>query len=75
MADFMELYRKRVDEALFEKDEAKQVEMYHQLQKDHMEHGPFAYMFQLLDTAALRQSVTKWPWNAFRVYYADVEKG
>ncbi|WP_102106577.1 ABC transporter substrate-binding protein [Oceaniglobus roseus] len=72
---FSEDFNRRVDEALFEKDEAKQIEMYHQIQKDHMEHGPFAYMFQLLDTAAMRQNVTNWPWNAFRVYYADVEKG
>lgn len=72
---FSEDFNTRVDEALFEKDEATQIEMYHQIQKDHMDRGPFAYMFQLLDTAAMRENVTAWPWNAFRVYYADVEKG
>ena len=71
---YSEDFNKRVDEALFEKDEAKQIEMYHQLQKDHMERGPFSYMFQLVDTIAMRKSVTNWPWNAFRVYYANVEK-
>jgi peptide/nickel transport system substrate-binding protein len=72
---FSEDFNKRIDEALFEQDEAKQVEMYEQLQRDHMEKGPFTYMFQLLDTAAHRNTVTNWPWNAFRVYYANVEKG
>jgi len=72
---FSEDFNKRIDEALFEQDEAKQVEMYKQLQRDHMEKGPFTYMFQLLDTAAHRNTVTNWPWNAFRVYYADIEKG
>ncbi|WP_253913097.1 ABC transporter substrate-binding protein [Pseudoruegeria sp. HB172150] len=72
---YNEDFNKRVDEALFEKDEAKQIEMYKQLQLDHMMHGPFAYMFQLLDTAVLGSSVTTWKWNAFRVYYADIEKG
>ncbi|MEM8851649.1 MAG: ABC transporter substrate-binding protein, partial [Pseudomonadota bacterium] len=72
---FDEEFNARVDEALFEKDEAKQIELYEQLQRDHMERGPFAYLFQMLDTAALSGTVTDWPWNAFRVYYASVEKG
>lgn len=71
---FSEDFNKRVDAALFEKDPAKQVEMYKQIQRDHMQHGPFAYMFQLLDTAALGKSVKTWKWNAFRVYYGDIEK-
>lgn len=71
---FSEDFNKRVDEALFERDEAKQVELYKQIQRDHMQKGPFAYSFQLLDTAALRKSVTTWKWNAFRAYYADIEK-
>ena len=72
---FDEEFNARVDEALFEKDEAKQLELYAAIQRDHMERGPFAYLFQMLDTAALAGSVTEWPWNAFRVYYSDVEKG
>lgn len=67
-------FNKRVEEALFEKDPQKQVELYHQLQRDHMEHGPFAYMFQLLDTAAVGPAVDEWKWNAFRVYYPDIAK-
>ncbi|TYB83911.1 ABC transporter substrate-binding protein [Oceaniovalibus sp. ACAM 378] len=72
---FSEDFNKRVDEALFEKDEAKQIELYKQIQRDHMQTGPFAYQFQLLDTAALHKTVSTWKWNAFRVYYADIEKG
>ena len=66
---------RRVEEALFERDEAKQLGMYAQLQRDHMESGPFAYLFQIRDTAGVRDEVTAWPWNAFRVCYADVAKG
>jgi peptide/nickel transport system substrate-binding protein len=72
---FSEEFNTRVDEALFEPDEAKQIELYEQIQRDHMERGPFAYMFQMLDTAVLSQAVTNWKWNAFQVYYADIEKG
>ncbi|MCA1241488.1 ABC transporter substrate-binding protein [Stappia stellulata] len=71
---FSEDFNRRIDEALFERDEAKQIEMYKQIQRDHMQKGPFAYSFQLLDTAALSKAVTTWKWNAFRAYYSDVEK-
>lgn len=72
---FREDFNKRVEEALFEKDEARQLEMYREIALDHMEQGPFAYLFQLLDTAAYRDVVTNWQWNAFKVYYADISKG
>ena len=72
---FREDFNKRVDEALFEADEAKQLELYRQIQLDHLQEGPFAYMFQLLDAAATRDVVTKWKWNAFKVYYDQVTKG
>ncbi len=70
---FREDFNAQVEEALFERDEAKQIELYRQLQRDHMEQGPFAYMFQLLDTAA-KASDVDWKWNAFRVYYPDIGK-
>ena len=72
---FDEDFNRRVEEALFETDEARQLEMYEALQRDHMETGPFAYLFQILDTAGVSEEVTAWPWNAFRVYYDDVTKG
>ena len=71
---FDEEFNARVEEALFEEDEARQMELYAQLQRDHMERGPFAYLFQILDTAGVSEEVTAWPWNAFRVYYDDVTK-
>ncbi|RVT83523.1 ABC transporter substrate-binding protein [Rhodobacteraceae bacterium CCMM004] len=71
---FSEDFNQRVDDALFERDEAKQIEMYKEIQRDHMQTGPFAYSFQLLDTAALSDSVKTWKWNAFRAYYPLIEK-
>lgn len=67
-------FNDRVEEALFEKDPEKQLEMYRQLQLDHMQHGPFAYMFQNTNKAMLRGNVTDWTWNAFRVYYGMAGK-
>ena len=72
---FDEDFNARVEEALFEEDEARQMELYAALQRDHMERGPFAYLFQILDTAGVGEEVTAWPWNAFRVCYDDVTKG
>ena len=72
---YREDFNKRVEEALFEKDEAKQFEMYREIALDHLEQGPFVYMFQLLDTVAYRDVVENWQWNAFKVYYANITKG
>jgi peptide/nickel transport system substrate-binding protein len=66
---FREEFNERVDEALFERDPEKQLELYRQLAIDHMNEGPFAYMFQLYNTAAVANRVEDWTWHAFRVYY------
>lgn len=71
---FREDFNRRVDEALFERDPAKQKALYAALQRDHMEQGPFAYLFQLTNTAVIRASLKDWQWNAFRVYYASIGK-
>ncbi|WP_299819729.1 ABC transporter substrate-binding protein [uncultured Jannaschia sp.] len=72
---FREEYNTRIDEALFEADPDKQLELYRQLQLDHLEQGPFAYMFQMLDTAAYRDAVQNWTWNGFKVFYDQISKG
>lgn len=67
-------FDERVDAALFERDTEKQLTMYKELQIDHMNEGPFAYMFQTLNKAMISAKIEGWSWNAFRVYYSDVEK-
>lgn len=71
---FDESFNTATEEALFESDADKQREMYFELQQRHMEEGPFAYMFQMLDTAATRGNVEDWTWNAFRTYYPMIGK-
>jgi len=39
-----------------------------------MQHGPFAYMFQITNNAALRKNVENWQWHAFRTDYPGVTK-
>jgi peptide/nickel transport system substrate-binding protein len=67
-------FNERVRTALMERDEATQLQMYADLQRDHMNEGPFAYMFQIKDTAVIRDRVENWKWHAFRVYYDLVSK-
>ena len=71
---FREDFNARVEAALFERDPETQKAMYADLQRDHMEQGPFAYLFQLTNTAVIRTTVKDWQWNAFRVYYASIGK-
>ncbi|MBZ6078704.1 ABC transporter substrate-binding protein [Microvirga puerhi] len=68
-AYFSEDVNKKVDEALFEKDPAKRVQLYHALQRDMMEKGPQAFMFQMYNVAGVRKSLKAWTWNGFRTYY------
>lgn len=68
-------FNEKIDAALFESDPEKQLEMYRELQLAHMNEGPFAYMFQTLAKAMIRDTVEDWTWNAFRVYYDLASKG
>lgn len=65
---------KQVNAALLEPDEQKRIALYHQLQEEQMQKGPFAIMFQMYNTAGLNKDVKNWTWNGFRVYYADASK-
>ena len=71
---FREDFNEKVEAALFERDPQKQLAMYADLQRQHMAEGPFAYLFQLTNTAVIRSTVKDWSWHAFRVYYADIGK-
>lgn len=71
---FDEAVNKKVDDALFEKDDAKRNQMYFDLQKEMMEKGPQAYMFQLYNVAGVSKAMKNWSWNGFRVYYDTAAK-
>ncbi len=64
----------QVNQALLEPDEQKRIALYHTLQEEQMQKGPFAIMFQMYNTAGLNKNVKDWTWNGFRVYYADASK-
>ncbi|TBV15687.1 ABC transporter substrate-binding protein [Stutzerimonas kirkiae] len=65
---------REVEAALLEPDEAKRIERYQRLQRQQMQEGPFAYLFQLNQVAALHQRLRDWRWNGSRTYYAEVGK-
>lgn len=65
---------KEVDAALLEKDQSKRAELYHQLQREMMQTGPAAYMFQIYDSAGLRKNVKNWQQNGFKSYYSQASK-
>lgn len=69
-----EAANKMAQAALLERDEDKRVEMYHQLQKDMMQSGPSAIMFQSVMLAGLRGNVRNWTWHGFQAYYDLVSK-
>jgi peptide/nickel transport system substrate-binding protein len=64
----------KVQEALLEPDPAKRNALYAELQKEFMERGPMAIMFQMYDVAGIRKDLKGWTWNGFRNYYEVVSK-
>lgn len=67
-------FNKRVQEGLLEGDPAKRNEIYAKLQKDVMEEGPMAIMFQMYNILGMTDKVKNWTWNGFRVYYDVASK-
>ena len=49
-------------------------EMYGDLQRDVMEKGPMAIMFQMYNSAGVSPTVKNWTWNGFRVWYGAAGK-
>jgi peptide/nickel transport system substrate-binding protein len=64
----------KVDAALLELDAAKRDALYAELQNEVMAKGPMAIMFQMYNTAAVRNDLKNWTWNGFRTYYAPAAK-
>ena len=60
--------------AVSEADPEKRKEMYAQLQKDWMQTGELAVMFQSYFVAAVRDELQDWTWNGFQVYYDKARK-
>lgn len=67
-------FNARVQQALLEGDPEKRNQIYHALQKDVMEKGPMAIMFQMYNILGMSDGVQDWTWNGFRVYYSAASK-
>lgn len=59
----------RVDAALLEPDPDVRNQMYADLQRDMMEIGPVAFMFQMYNIAGVSDAVQDWTWHGLRTYY------
>jgi peptide/nickel transport system substrate-binding protein len=64
----------KVDAALLEPDTSKRDALYAELQKEVLQKGPMAIMFQMYNTAAVRKDLKSWTWNGFQTYYAAAAK-
>ncbi|WP_142417189.1 ABC transporter substrate-binding protein [Bartonella massiliensis] len=65
----------KVQRALFEKDPKKRSKMYADLQREFMQKGPYAFVYQTYQTIAMTPDVKKWVWNsAPRIFYNDIKK-
>lgn len=64
----------KVNAALLEPDDIKRSAMYADLQREQMEKGPMAIMFQMYNSAGISPVVKNWTWNGFRVWYGDASK-
>ncbi|WP_336288051.1 ABC transporter substrate-binding protein [Bartonella sp. CB60] len=65
----------KVEEALFEKNPQKRAEIYADLQRELMQKGPYAFIFQKYSVVAMSPVIKKWVWNnAPRIFYSAIEK-
>ncbi|WP_208441494.1 ABC transporter substrate-binding protein [Bartonella raoultii] len=65
----------KVEEALFQKDPQKRAQLYADLQRELMQKGPYAFIFQKYNVIAMTPDVKKWVWSsAPRVFYSEIEK-
>ncbi|EJF83072.1 hypothetical protein MCY_01593 [Bartonella rattimassiliensis 15908] len=65
----------KVEEALFQKDLQKRAQMYADLQRELMQKGPYAFIYQKYDVIAMTSNIKKWVWNsAPRIFYSKIEK-
>ncbi|WP_375626538.1 ABC transporter substrate-binding protein [Bartonella sp. MU37NMGALS] len=65
----------KVEEALFQKDPQKRAQIYADLQRELMQKGPYAFIYQQYSVVAMTPDVKKWVWNsAPRIFYSKIEK-
>ncbi|QEE12616.1 ABC transporter substrate-binding protein [Bartonella krasnovii] len=65
----------KVEEALFQKDPQKRAQLYADLQRELMQKGPYAFIYQKYSVIAMTSDVKKWVWNsAPRIFYSAIEK-
>ncbi|ACS51231.1 ABC transporter substrate-binding protein [Bartonella grahamii] len=70
-----ETMNQKVQDALFQKDPQKRAQMYADLQREFMQKGPYAFIYQTYHTIAMTPDVKKWVWNsAPRIFYSAIEK-
>ena len=67
-------YNEMREKLLFEKDVKKREDAYKDLQRRHMQDGPFAYLFQTFRVMGLSNTVKNFKVNEDRVWYATFEK-
>ncbi|MBX4335136.1 ABC transporter substrate-binding protein [Bartonella raoultii] len=72
---FDEEMNQKVRDALFEKDPEKRAKIYADLQREFMQKGPYAFIYQTYNIIAMTPDVKKWVWNsAPRYFYSEIEK-
>ncbi|WP_375648560.1 ABC transporter substrate-binding protein [Bartonella sp. MU70NMGDW] len=65
----------KVEDALFQKDPQKRAQIYADLQRELMQKGPYAFIYQQYSVIAMTPDVKKWVWNsAPRIFYSKIEK-
>ncbi|WP_375676023.1 ABC transporter substrate-binding protein, partial [Bartonella sp. CL42QHWL] len=70
-----ETMNQKVQDALFQKDPKKRAQMYADLQREFMQKGPYAFIYQTYVSVAMTPDVKKWVWNsAPRIFYSAIEK-
>ncbi|WP_375623840.1 ABC transporter substrate-binding protein [Bartonella sp. TT119HLJHH] len=70
-----ETMNQKVEEALFQKDPQKRAQLYADLQRELMQKGPYAFIFQKYTVIAMTPDIKKWVWNsAPHIFYSKIEK-
>ncbi|WP_273760516.1 ABC transporter substrate-binding protein [Bartonella sp. ML70XJBT.G] len=66
---------KKVEAALFQKDPQKRAQIYADLQRELMQKGPYAFIFQKYNVVAMTPHIKQWVWNSTpRIFYNAIEK-
>ncbi|WP_208441140.1 ABC transporter substrate-binding protein [Bartonella raoultii] len=70
-----EVMNQKVEDALFQKDPQKRAQIYADLQRELMQKGPYAFIFQKYSVVAMTPRIKKWVWNSMpRIFYNAIEK-